>query len=235
MIERTGDGLVPPTVAARDPFEQDQSQIAQFGYASPSAQEENAVAVLVIYATSEGQTRKVAEFLAERLETAGHAVELVDAIRQPVTPRVSGFDGAIVAARVHAGLYPRQIVRVARANHAALDTMANAFVSVSMSAARLAAGDDARLRAYVENFRHRGGWTPKRVCHVAGARLYTRHGAIGRWILGLVDGRRFSTDRDHEWTDWQALAEFADDFARSLRPGSPDEARALHAPLDTLD
>src|SRR5579871_2512049 len=104
---------------ARRPFEQDQSQIAQFGVAYPSPRKGDAMSVLIIYGTSEGQTRKVAEFLAKRLEAAGHVVELVDAIRQPATPRVSGFDGAIVAARVHTGHYPRQIVRFARANRAA--------------------------------------------------------------------------------------------------------------------
>jgi menaquinone-dependent protoporphyrinogen oxidase len=194
------------------------------------------VHILIVYGTSEGQSRKVAELVAERLRAAGHTVTLVDAVRQPVAPRVAGFDGAIIAARVHAGLYQRQIMRFVRANRATLDTIPNAFVSVSMSAARLSAGDNARLRAYVSGFVRRSGWTPARVYHVAGARLYTRHGPIGRWILGLVDGNRFATDRDHEWTDWTALGKFADEFAMSLKPDQPGAETARPAePLDTLD
>lgn len=193
------------------------------------------MSILIVYGTSEGQTRKIAAFLARRLEDAGHAVTLADAIRQPVVPRASDFDAVIVAARVHAGRYPREVVRFVRANRAALGTMPNVFVSVSKSAARLAIGDDQRLQKYVGDFLHRTGWAPARVFHVAGARLYTRHGALGRWILGLVDGNRFSTNRDYEWTDWAALETFADEFAAGLPPGHPEGVARTPEPLDALD
>lgn len=125
--------------------------------------------------------------------------------------RASDFGAAVIAARVHAGGYPRQVMDFVRANRAALEVIPNAFVSVSMSAAKLVPGDEGRIAKYIGDFIGRGGWTPNCVYHVAGARYYTRHNAVGRWMLGLVDGHRYETDRDHEWTDWVALAKSADE------------------------
>jgi menaquinone-dependent protoporphyrinogen oxidase len=173
--------------------------------------------ILLLYGTSEGQTRKIAGFVAERLRAVGHDVLLRDAMRPYPPVHAADFDAVIIAARVHAGGYQRQIVAFTRANRAALERIPNAFLSVSMSAARLARGDEARLAHYVSHFITRSGWRPEHVLHVAGARLYLRHNFIGRAILRLVDGNRFDVRQNHEWTDWQALETFTARFDSVLR------------------
>lgn len=167
--------------------------------------------ILILYGTSEGQTAKIASFLAERFTGAGQQVALIDASRQPASLEVTDFDAAIVAARVHAGRYPSRILRFARRNRASLEAIPNAFVSVSMSAANHVPGDADRVAKYAADFIARSRWSPNRVYHVAGSRLYTRHNLVGRWILGIVDRHRYDTSRDHEWTDWTALQRFADE------------------------
>lgn len=174
--------------------------------------------ILVLYGTSEGHTQKVATFVAALLRQRGHDVSLLDPREQPVTLRLPDFDAAIIAARVHAGLYQRRIMRFVRNNRPWLDTVPNAFLSVSMMAANLRLGDMARAEGYVTRFVRRTGWTPRRIVHVPGARLYTRHNAIGRWILGVVDRNLLDTARDHIWTDWAALERFAETFDASIVP-----------------
>jgi menaquinone-dependent protoporphyrinogen oxidase len=173
--------------------------------------------ILLLYGTSEGQTRKIADFVAERLRALGHDVVLRDVMRWNPPVHAADFDAVIVAARVHAGSYQRQIVAFARANRTVLERLPNAFLSVSMSAARLTPGDEARLARYVTRFIRRSAWRPEHVLHVAGARLYLRHNFIGRAILRLVDGNRFDVRQNHEWTDWPALEAFAEGFDASLR------------------
>lgn len=173
--------------------------------------------ILLLYGTSEGQTRKIAGYVAERLRAAGHDVLLRDVLRLDPPVHAADFDAVIIAARVHAGSYQRQIVAFARINRTALERIPNAFLSVSMSAARLTGGDEARLARYVNRFITRSGWRPEHVLHVAGARLYLRHNFIGRAILRLIDGNRFDVRQNHEWTDWQALDAFAAGFDASLR------------------
>lgn len=168
--------------------------------------------ILVLYGTSEGQTRRTATFVADRLKARGLKVSLRDITDNAETIELSTFDGAIIAARVHAGRYQRAVTAFATRHNRALTDMPAAFLSVSMSAAGLRPGDMERAENYADRFVRKTGWTPNRVLHVAGARLYTRHNAIGRWILGLVDRHLLDTSQDHEWTDWEQLKRFAEDF-----------------------
>ncbi len=170
--------------------------------------------ILVVYGTTEGQTRKVATFLADRFKGRGHDVTLADAHRPPRSLNPAAYDAVVVAARVHSGRYQRSIRRFVRRNVAMLRAKPSAFVSVSMMAAL---PDRAgTVASYVGRFSHRTGWTPGLVHQAAGARFYARQGAIGRWILGRIDskvrGRPVDTSRDQEWTDWDALGDFADGF-----------------------
>jgi menaquinone-dependent protoporphyrinogen oxidase len=168
--------------------------------------------ILVLYGTSEGQTRKIAVFLADQLKARGLQVTLRNITDNANAIQLSSFDGAIIAARVHAGTYQRDVTSFVARNSHALADMPAAFLSVSMSAAALRPGDMERAEDYVDNFVRRTGWTPNRIVQVAGARLYTRHNAIGRWILGLVDRHMLDTHRDYEWTDWEQLKRFAEEF-----------------------
>jgi len=167
--------------------------------------------ILVVYGTSEGQTAKVATVMTERFRASGHEPTLIDVKRLPIVFNVRDFDAAVVAARVHAGRYPRRIANFVRANRAALEAMPNAFVSVSMSAAKLVPGDEGRIAKYADDFIALSGWAPNRIFQVAGARFYTRHNRVTRWILGLVDQHRYDTSRDHEWTDWASVKRYADE------------------------
>jgi menaquinone-dependent protoporphyrinogen oxidase len=57
--------------------------------------------ILLIYGTTEGQTRKIAEFIKPELEKAGHVVTLCDATNQPLGPE--GFDAVFIAGSLHTG------------------------------------------------------------------------------------------------------------------------------------
>lgn len=170
--------------------------------------------ILILYGTTEGHTRKIAMFIAERLVHRSHSVSLIDSANPPPTKwDLANYDAAIIAARVHAGLYPFRISRFVKNHRAMLNDRPAAFVSVSMAAAGHRPGDEERAARYATRFLTATGWQPKRVYHAAGARLYQKHNLLGRWVLGIVDRHRYDTGRDHEFTDWTALGRFADDWA----------------------
>lgn len=169
--------------------------------------------ILVLYGTSEGQTQKIAGFIAERLKQLNHDTELLNVTRQSVNMDTTRFDAVILAARVHGGQHHRGTVSFVARQKAALEAMPNAFVSVSMSAAHHLPDDEGRLAEYKRQFIESTAWTPERFYEVAGARLYTRHGPLTRWILGIVDRHRYDTNVDHEFTDWAALATFVTEWA----------------------
>ena len=175
---------------------------------------------LLIYGTTEGQTRKVASFIADRLAKRGHQVQLVnstDEIAATIDP--VDFDAVIVAASIHAGSYQSAIVHFVRKNLAGIDARPNAFLSISLAAAGADEDDVRGLEQCVAAFMQRTGWTPRIIHHVAGAFRYTSYDFLKRWAMKYIAYRKggpMDTSRDHELTDWADLERFAAAF-----PGEP--------------
>jgi menaquinone-dependent protoporphyrinogen oxidase len=175
--------------------------------------------LLLVYGTTEGQTRKIARFVADHLAQKEHETQLVNAL--DATPAVDprDFNAVIIAASVHAGRYQSAVIHFVRDHLAAIDTRPNAFLSVSLAAA----GDDDEdvegLKRCVADFTHDAGWTPHCIHHVAGAFRYTAYDFLKRWAMKYIAYRKggpTDTSRDYELTDWDDLTRFVDAFAKSL-------------------
>src|SRR5204863_3020289 len=114
--------------------------------------------ILVIYATTEGQTAKIARAIAARLQTRDIDADVVKAGDVEVHP--SDYAGVIVAASMHAGGYQKPIAKWLRAYAPALNDMPTAFVSVCLSvlSKQQKARDEARdiPRRFVDGL----GWHP---------------------------------------------------------------------------
>ena len=54
--------------------------------------------ILVAYATHEGQTRKISQFIADRIRAAGHEVDLVDTTSSESALLFSVYAGAVLGA-----------------------------------------------------------------------------------------------------------------------------------------
>jgi menaquinone-dependent protoporphyrinogen oxidase len=173
---------------------------------------EAAMRFLIVYATTEGQTRKIVEFIAARLTTFPDAVRLVDAAAVPPDLDLSAFDTAILAASVHASRYQTTIEAFARTHAARLNAMPTAFISVSLAASGHDANDWKGLATCVADLQRRTGWTPTAVHHVAGAFRYTQYNFVTRWTMRYIawwKGGPTDTSRDHELTDWKAVEALA--------------------------
>jgi menaquinone-dependent protoporphyrinogen oxidase len=169
--------------------------------------------ILIVYGTSEGQTRKVAGYAAEGLRRSDHNVIVADATGAISDLDLSLYDAVILASRVHAGRHHPAIVWFARHYRRELAHMETAFLAVSMSAARHVDGDDKRLTQYQVRLIGTIGWSPQIYHDVAGARMYTQHNRLSRWLLGWVDKWRYDTSKDHEFTDWHELGTFIERWA----------------------
>lgn len=167
--------------------------------------------LLIVYASTEGQTRKVARFIADLLVEKGHTVELLPATEAAGVEPLR-FDRAILAASVHAGQYQKEIVGFARNEAAALGQLPSLFLSVSLTAAKPDPdpGTQAEMRDCVDRFLAETGWTPGEIVHVAGALRFSEYdwfrALAMRWIAGRVDPEAVPGE-DREFTDWPALSE----------------------------
>jgi menaquinone-dependent protoporphyrinogen oxidase len=174
--------------------------------------------ILVLYGTSEGQTRKIAAFVTQRLARHGHRVVMVNAAEADSVPDPHRFDAIVIAASLHLGRYQREVIRYVREHRASISAHVNVFLSVSLAAAGHEPQDVAGLRKCVADFVRASGWTPQQVHHAAGAFRYTAYGFLTRCVMKYKAHRRGAptdTRYDHELTDWDDLAHFADTFARA--------------------
>lgn len=175
--------------------------------------------VLIIYASTEGQTSKIAHFIAERLRTRGAETLLWNALESPGDVDPVNYDAVILAGSLHQGHYQAAIEHVAQAHHEELNAMLSAFVSVSLAAAGDDDDDVQGLAHCVDELRQTTGWNPRHIHHAAGAFRYTQYDFFKRWAMkyiALRKGGPTDTSQDWELTDWDARTAFADSLFEEM-------------------
>jgi menaquinone-dependent protoporphyrinogen oxidase len=183
---------------------------------------------LIVYGSTQGQTQKIAEFVAARWRGQGHDVTVFDAARIAPVVDPLRYDVTLVAASLHAGGYQPAVVRFAKEHGAALSSGPSAFLSLSLSAAGDDPSDRAGLVRCDEQFFSRTGWRPAHVYHAAGALAYTRYNFLLRWFMKRIARQRgasIDTSRDSEFTDFGALCRFLDAFLAPTRQSTTGAVR----------
>lgn len=174
--------------------------------------------VLMLYATSQGQTQKIMRHLADRMTGAGHSVELLPAAEAEGLDPLR-FDAAILAGSIHAGKYQTAIVDAAKRHAVALSQRPGLFVSVSLTAAGDDPKDRQELARLVDDFMAKTGWRGAEVAHIPGAIRFTEYNFFEYWAMLWISrykGAEFSGKDDIEFTDWRALNTLADDWIRRI-------------------
>lgn len=170
--------------------------------------------VLVAYGTVEGHTRKIASRVAERIESRGHQVVLVD-LREPGFAVPGRFDAAILCGPIHIGRYPEPLVRFAHDFAPALNEKPSALITVSLGIASEHEDERREAQGFATQLCERTGWAPVMRHDAAGALKYVEYDFFKRWIMRRIarhEGGPVDTSRDHELTDWTALDAFVDEF-----------------------
>ena len=89
--------------------------------------------ILILYGTTDGHTRKIAQVLAENLRARRCSVDIVDAAGSLWRSSPESYDGVIVAASVHIGDYQRAVARWVRMHAPILNGLPTAFLSVCLA------------------------------------------------------------------------------------------------------
>lgn len=176
--------------------------------------------ILILYATIEGQTGRIAERIARSLRDGGHAVETRPAEAGESLLDPENFDGVIVGASIHYGHHPAYLHTLVHDHRAALEARPSAFFSVSLSAGGRNP-KPAAARRYIEKFLRRTGWRPEQAVSFAGALQFSKYGAFKRLLMIVfvgLGGGDTDISRDYEYTDWDEVDRFARSFARRFGP-----------------
>lgn len=181
--------------------------------------------ILLVYGTTEGQTRKIAHYAADAFRELGHVATVVDSTDVPSDLDWAATDAVWLLGSIHQGHHQRSLVAFIKDNLTEIDSRPNALLSVSLSAVATDAQGFADAKRCVDVLTEETDWHPQVTELVAGALLYTRYDWFKRMIMKSISkshGGEVDTTRDHEYTDWDRLARFVYIFAEdNLRIPAP--------------
>ena len=169
---------------------------------------------LVVYASTHGQTAKIAERIGETLRREGHDVS-VEPFGSADAP--TGYDSVVAGASLHNGRHQHEAVDWVRAHAVTLNAMPSAFFSVSLTAADDTDEARAATRSCIDDFLDETGWTPRTVVPVAGALQYREYDFMTRLLMRLMmrrGGHPTDISRDFEYTDWARVERFAQECSQ---------------------
>jgi menaquinone-dependent protoporphyrinogen oxidase len=170
---------------------------------------------LILYASREGQTEKVATRIAGHLTQSGLVVHLVNAADSAATDRIDleAYDLLVFGASMHAGGLERELVHFVDANAERVSAQARSFFLVLLSAAT----EDPVLRG--ESLADARGKMNDQLSVVfddtemiAGALRYSKYSLPLKWLMRRIArqaGEGTDISRDYEYTDWQQVESYA--------------------------
>ena len=171
--------------------------------------------VLIIYATREGQTEKVAKQLSKHLRKSVN-VQLIDAQNPIATDNLdlSLFDLLVFGASMHAGGLETELVDFIKKNVEQIKRKPTSFFLVLLSAAT----KDPTLRAdwLADARRKMDQQLPVKFAEVemiAGALKYSKYPLPLKWMMKHIAkkaGEGTDTSQDYEYTDWKQVEQYAD-------------------------
>lgn len=156
------------------------------------------------------QSKRIGDRLSSRWQTAP--------VRNVTESDVNldAYDAVLVGSSIHTGRQQSGVVEFVTANRDALAARPTGLFQVSLSSA----SDDPERRAeaagYVEAFEAKTGFHPDRVGLFGGALRYSKYGFLKRLLMKQIARKATGdtdTSRDYEYTNWQELEQFSDDFA----------------------
>jgi menaquinone-dependent protoporphyrinogen oxidase len=170
--------------------------------------------ILMVVHSGEGQSRRIADRVAEVLRDRGAEVTVAE---PDVAPEPRGFDAVVVGDSIHLGRHSKALRRWLVEHAVALAQAPLALFQVSLTSATHDDDHDVLARKMVADLVDETGVRPDEVALFAGRLAYTQYGWLTRRIMRSIarrEGQDTDTSRDHEYTDWDAVERFAEVVAR---------------------
>lgn len=176
--------------------------------------------VLIFYATTDGQTGRIAERIAKDIGARGFHARAIDvASDEAANVDWQNVRGVLLGASLHAGHHQKAAAEFAARHRDRLNLYPSAFFSVSLSAASSNPDEIATAVRLARELPANAGWRPTFVETFAGRLAYTRYGWLTRMMMRQIarkEGGPTDTHHDHELTDWDMVARFATRMANEI-------------------
>ncbi|MGO4822644.1 MULTISPECIES: menaquinone-dependent protoporphyrinogen IX dehydrogenase [unclassified Flavobacterium] len=173
--------------------------------------------LLIIYGTTEGQTRKIAHYIESILKNANHEVTIADTTADPPSPK--SYDAILIGSSIHMHKYQSSVKHYIKKYIADLNQMPAAFFSVSLAVASDLDDEHLEVQKITNDFLEQTGWQPILISQIAGALKYTEYDYFKRLIMKMISkkqGGATDTSQDYEYTNWDEVAKFTNEFVNKI-------------------
>ncbi|MEG9486948.1 menaquinone-dependent protoporphyrinogen IX dehydrogenase [Mannheimia indoligenes] len=166
---------------------------------------------LILYFTTDGQTKKIAERLADAIT---HEVEMISLKDQAVdfAEKIANADQIVVGASIRYGHFNPLVYQFVEQHYVVLNQKKTAFYGVNLTA-RKANRNTPETNTYIRKFLAKIKWQPTQVEVFAGALFYPRYNLFDRvmirFIMKITKGET-DTSKEYEYTDWQKVESFGE-------------------------
>ena len=177
--------------------------------------------ILILYATREGQTEKVAVQISTHLKKAGAKVQLTNAQDRKATKDMDleAFDLLVFGASMHAGGLEQELVTFINSHKEQIKPKICSFFLVLLSAAT----KDSELRAkWLEDARNKINAQIQvqfqDVEMIAGALMYSKYSLPLKWIMKRIAqqaGEGTDMSKDYEYTDWKQVSQYSEKLIKT--------------------
>lgn len=161
---------------------------------------------LILYSSHDGQTKKIAEFIAARLEGDIQVCSLTEEREIDI----ESVDKIVIGASIRYGHFDRKLYEFIKRHHVILNQKSAVFFGVNLTA-RKDGKDTPETNVYVKKFLTNIEWKPKFAAVFAGALFYPRYKWFDRvmiqFIMRLTGGETDPT-KEVEYTNWEQVERF---------------------------
>lgn len=170
--------------------------------------------ILIIYSTTDGQTKKICDRLEKVIEQQAHRVKVIS-IHEEANVDLAFFDKIIIGASIRYGKHNTRIVEFIEQNRILLENKANAFFSVNV-VARKPEKSKPENNPYLQKFIKGISWKPRMLAVFAGKIDYPSYTFFDRLMIRLIMWMtKGPTDPKAivEFTDWEQVDSFGRTFS----------------------
>lgn len=169
---------------------------------------------LILYSSRDGQTHEIASYIANEL-TEKCSCDVIDLVHAEHID-LKNYDQVMIGASIRYGHFNPVLDKFVKKHMQTLNQMPSAFFGVNLTA-RKAEKRTPQTNAYVRKFLLATPWKPVICAVFAGALRYPRYRWLDKVMIQLImrmTGGETDTRKEVEYTDWEQVAKFAEDFGQ---------------------
>tara|TARA_B100000609_G_C16916470_1_gene282053 strand:- start:38 stop:559 length:522 start_codon:yes stop_codon:yes gene_type:complete len=167
---------------------------------------------LIIYSTTDGQTKKICEEIMN-YSSYRNSYEIIS-LEEAFNKEIEKYDQIIIGASIRYGAHSPRVYKFIKNNKDILNKKKSAFFSVNV-VARKPEKSTPDTNPYIRKFLKKSSWQPKKLGVFAGKIDYPKLGFFNRNVIRLImfiTRGPTNTNNVYEFTDWDSVKKFTSEF-----------------------